>query len=478
VKEANIITFPVADTEAEQSVIGSIIVRPELMPKISAILSVEDFSLKPLKLIYQVMLDLHKRGDPVDRVTVTGLLRDKDLLKEGGPAYLEGLVEECGFSTNGEYYATRVREKALLRRYKGALTELYRAASTRIENLPKFFEDATTRFMEAIPGGNLKDLRQGAEAIIELGEFLKIDLPKRRTYLEPWLKEASINMISGWRGVGKTAFAMGLVSAVTRAESFGPWKIVTPASCLYFEAEMVQQDTVDRFASLYQGQTQEGLFILSDHYCNLLGLPAANLLDENWRTWLKDELVKRDIKTWVLDNIGAVTPGLDENSREAWSPINRWLLDLRFAGISTVLLHHEGKAGSQRGTSAREDNLDISISLKRPEGYRPEDGARFVCHFEKSRIKQADLHLIADVEFQMQTNPEGKTVWTWKNIKQENKALVLKMLDEGTEAKKIAAALGITAARVSQIRKEAVREGLITAAGKFTQTGFEWLQKT
>jgi putative DNA primase/helicase len=151
---------------------------------------------------------------------------------------------------------------------------------------------------------------------------------------------------------------------------------------------------------------------------------------------------------------------------------------LRFAGISTVLLHHEGKTGSQRGTSAREDNLDISISLKRPQDYRPEDGARFICHFEKARVRQADLHLLADTEFQMQTDPEGKTIWTWKNVKQENKAMVLKMLNEGTAAKEIAAALGITAARVSQIRKEGVRDGLITEAGKFTQTGFEWLQKT
>ncbi|MCX5888188.1 MAG: AAA family ATPase [Deltaproteobacteria bacterium] len=387
------------------------------------------------------------------------------------------MSEQCGFATNAEHYARIVFDKARVRRIREAAEEILNAAAGKIENVSEFIDHAKTRFLSATQGIKGSDLRRNAGAILELSEFLKKDPPKRQVYLEPWLKEASINMIVGWRGVGKTGFAMGLTSAITNGESFGPWQMATPAPCLYFDAEMTQQDTAERFTSLYQEGTQEPLFILSDHYCNLLGLPGADLCDENWRAWLKDELIKRSIKLWVLDNIGAVTAGIDENSREQWSPINRWLLDLRFAGISTILLHHEGKAGAQRGTSAREDNLDISISLKRPQDYRPEDGARFICHFEKARIRQAELHLVADTEFQMQTDPEGKTVWTFANVKQENKFRVLQMLDEGISRKEIAQILGITGPRVSQIKAEAGKDGLITAAGKLTQTGFEYLLK-
>jgi len=192
---------------------------------------------------------------------------------------------------------------------------------------------------------------------------------------------------------------------------------------------------------------------------------------------MKEEvLLKRGVKLWALDNIGAVTPGLDENSREAWSPINRWLLDLRFAGISTILIHHEGKSGEQRGTSAREDNLDISISLKRPKDYHPEDGARFICRFEKARIQQKDLHLISDVEFKLDTDLEGKAVWTYANLKQENKVRVLKLFDEGMPAKDIGEMIGISKGRISQIRSEAVKEGLLTEAGKLTQSGYHYVQ--
>jgi hypothetical protein len=77
----------------------------------------------------------------------------------------------------------------------------------------------------------------------------------------------------------------------------------------------------------------------------------------------------------------------------------------------------------------------------------------------------------------MQQDPEGKTVWTWKNVKQESKAQALKMLDEGIPRKDIAQILGITGPRVSLIKSEAAKDSLITEAGKLTQTGYEYLLK-
>jgi putative DNA primase/helicase len=53
--------------------------------------------------------------------------------------------------------------------------------------------------------------------------------------------------------------------------------------------------------------------------------------------------------------------------------------------MSGLIVHHAGKGGQQRGTSRREDVLDTSISLRRPEDYRPAEGARFEVHFEKHR---------------------------------------------------------------------------------------------
>jgi hypothetical protein len=61
------------------------------------------------------------------------------------------------------------------------------------------------------------------------------------------------------------------------------------------------------------------------------------------------------------------------------------VLSLRRTGTTTLIVHHSGKGGQQRGTSRREDVLDTVISLRRPEGYEAPEGARFEVHFEKSR---------------------------------------------------------------------------------------------
>ena len=65
------------------------------------------------------MLDLYGRGEPVDLVTVCGLLKERGQLDGvGGPVFLAGLSEAVGFATNGEFYALKVKELADLRLFK------------------------------------------------------------------------------------------------------------------------------------------------------------------------------------------------------------------------------------------------------------------------------------------------------------------------------------------------------------------------
>ena len=150
---------------------------------------------------------------------------------------------------------------------------------------------------------------------------------------------------------------------------------------------------------------------------------------------MKQYLTEKGIKLWVVDNLASLTPGIDENIKKDWDPINAWLLELRYAGISTVMLHHTGKEGKQRGTSAREDNIDISIELKKPEGYTPDCGAKFTCHFSKARVGMEGLVQINDMIFHLQEK-DGRMVWTHRESKTETKVTVLRMLDEGINNKK------------------------------------------
>lgn len=311
------------------------------------------------------------------------------------------------------------------------------------------------------------------DAIIEVQDFQKLEIGQRKQYLSPWLKEDAIGLISGWRGTGKTFFAMALLDAVSNGGNFGPWECQESVPCLYLDGEMPPGDILERSALLGFNRSRKSPFhIYCDAYANNLGLSRANLNAENWRQSMKRILTTRGIKLWVIDNLASVAGGLDENSRQDWDPINQWLLELRFAGITTIMLHHTGKGGAQRGTSAREDNLDCSIILKSPPDYTPEDGARFICHFSKARVGSTDLQLIQDSEFKLEQAEDGRHVWTWGGVKQEMRKQVLTLLDEGLKQTDVAKTLSIDKGYVSRVRKTAIRDGYLTEKNKLTQSGF------
>jgi putative DNA primase/helicase len=310
------------------------------------------------------------------------------------------------------------------------------------------------------------------DAVLDAGTLVRIEMQEKRTIIDPWLTEQSISLVSGWRGVGKTFFCMGLVDAITRAQSFGPWNCKTPVPCLYVEAEMPFPDVKERTSGLNPGQNRKvPLYIYSDAYASDLGLPRANLLSERWREKMKAILTARGIKLWVADNLASLTRGIDENSKRDWDPINQWLLELRFAGISTILPHHTNKEGGQRGTSAREDNIDISIILKSTFDYVPEDGAKFLVHFTKHRVSTNKLKDIADTQFQLTEDESDLLVWSWGNVKAETKLEVLRLLDEGHNQSDVASIVGVHKGYVSKIRKQAIKEGQMTPKNKLTQSG-------
>jgi putative DNA primase/helicase len=316
------------------------------------------------------------------------------------------------------------------------------------------------------------------DAILTTTQFCELLIPKRKCPLHPWLKNPSINLISGLRGLGKSWFALGIGHSVTNGEPFGPWKCEQSEPVLFLDGEMSMEDDQERLFSLpHNTKREKPFYFYSDAYANQLGLPRAHLANESWRSKMKRILTTRKVKLFIIDNLASLASGLDENAKKDWDPINQWLLELRFAGISTLMLHHTNKEGGQRGTSAREDNLDISILLKSPSDYTPEDGARFIVHFSKSRVQTKHLQLISDTEFQLIQDESGRYVWTYKNVKADRKREVLKLIDEGLEQKVIAEALGISKAWVSRIKKQAISNNLLTPKGKLTQSGFMYVSE-
>jgi hypothetical protein len=307
-------------------------------------------------------------------------------------------------------------------------------------------------------------------------QLIGLSIPEKRSFLAPWLNECSIISVVAWRGVGKSLFTWSAVDAITKGRSLGPWRCDDPVNCLIVDGEMAVQDGQRRLADLGTTGRKAELLFYSDHYIHSQGRGRANLLNEKWRGYIAGYMLRHNIKVWICDNLASLAPGIDENSKGDWDAVNQWFLELRFKGISTIIVHHEGKGGTQRGTSAREDNLDVCISLKQPADYTADQGARFIAKFTKSRIPHEYLHLIADHEFVLETAGDNYK-WAWSRPTKEKKAEILRLSHEGKSVTEIAEEVGVAKSYASKIRTKAINDGILNKDGKLTPIGSNRLNR-
>lgn len=329
---------------------------------------------------------------------------------------------------------------------------------------------------EGVPDPDQIALKALSSGIVEVDDFLKMELPTRTMILEPWLSQGVLAMVYAWRGIGKTFFSLTVALAITRNVKIGSWEVVTPVGVMYIDAEMPSREMQERIKQLSSGLPDPvaPLYFVSAELLQQKGQPIPNLNKLSWRRAIYAYLKTHpEIKLLILDNIASLTPGITENSKEEWDEINQWLLSLRFLGVAVLLVHHTGKSGEQRGTSGREDALDVCIQLSHPNGYRPEDGADFVVGLKKARFVRGGGAKPFRLSY---INKELEGIgWTVSSEEMDNKRICIAMLGEGIAQTDIAKALECSKGRISQIKKTAIQEGYLTKQGTITQTGFEYI---
>jgi len=179
---------------------------------------------------------------------------------------------------------------------------------------------------------------------------------------------------------------------------------------------------------------------------------------------MRQEVVKildrrPDIRVLILDNISCLFSGINEDSKQDWEPINAWLIRLRHRGLATVLVHHAGKGGQQRGTSGREDSLDTVIQLSKPTGGDAREGCHFELTFTKCRSVTGDE--VAPLDVRLQTIG-GRLEWQCQPIEVSTREKVRKLYLEGVESPSdIAEEIGCTKGTASKIIKKLRAEGAI-----------------
>jgi hypothetical protein len=292
-----------------------------------------------------------------------------------------------------------------------------------------------------------------------LGDFLQTEFPPRENILAPWLQTRSLNMIYSWRGVGKTHCALGIAYAVASGGEFLGWKAEKPRGVLYIDGEMSASALKDRLMSINAGYVHNNIgenfrLVTPDQQTD--AMPDLATPDGQARI---DEIILPSTELIIIDNLSCLArSGGRENDAESWNNISQWALAKRTQGISVLFIHHAGKNGNQRGTSKREDILDVVITLKHPENYNPEDGTHFEVHFEKSRhIHGKDVNSFSAKLIQ----EEGKQNWSVTPIIESNKSRIIALHKEGLKPKEIASRLEIDPSTVHRNLDAAEKEGTI-----------------
>lgn len=305
--------------------------------------------------------------------------------------------------------------------------------------------------------GEIIEVARPPLRVVNVAEFLRLEFPARENILTPWLPRQGLALVHAWRGVGKTFFGLFVAAAAATAGRFLKWEAPIARHVLYVDGEMpgiVMQERLARiFAATTPSPDPDFLRLLTP---DLQEHEMPDLSTERGQAAIEPHLAGVDLV--VVDNVSTLCRSGVESEAESWLPVQGWSLALRRRGISALLFHHDGKAGLQRGTSRREDVLDSVIALKRPRDYRPEQGARFEVHFEKSR----GFHGPDAEPFEASLIDDGaELVWTVASLEDRLTERVAALLKDGMRQRDAARELGIGVASINRHAKKARALGLL-----------------
>ena len=221
--------IPPSNLESEEALLGSLLIDPDAIFDVAAFLKPDGFYSETNKWIYEAILALNERHEPVDLITLTDELRRREQLDElGGEAYIIGLINIVPTSVNARYYGQIVESAALRRRMLQAATTIANLAYEQDEEINividraeqalfSISEERTTR--DLVP---VKEIARGyldrIEDLYARGDDI-IGVPTSFTDLDRalgGLNKSDLIIIASRPGMGKTALQLSIGQSAAR----------------------------------------------------------------------------------------------------------------------------------------------------------------------------------------------------------------------------------------------------------------------
>lgn len=337
---------PPQSLEAEQSVIGSMIMDRDAIDAVKDTINDEDFYHPDLKIIYNAIVELFASNKPVDLVTLQSRLQDENVLDQiGGIDYLSKLAMAVPTSAHAKHYALIVKEKSTLRKVIKAGQEIISDSYDGTQKLDAVLNGAEERIFNIVQKRDSGEFTSAADLVNPMLNKLELltknqgkvtgvssgflDLDYRTAGLQP----SDLILVAARPSMGKTAFAVNVVQHAA---------VTDKKVCAMFSLEMSKDQLINRM-------------VCSEAMVDSQKIRTGDLEDDDWAKISMGAVILADAPIYIDD-----TPGI--TIAEIRAKCRKLKMD---KGLDLIMIDYLQLMSGGGKTQSREQEIsEISRGLK------------------------------------------------------------------------------------------------------------------
>jgi len=337
---------PPHNIEAEQSVLGSMLLDRNAIADVTEILTGDEFYKESHRILYKTIEEIYNKDEPVDIITVIDLLKSRNLLEVvGGVSYISNIVASVPTTANAKSYAKIVKEKALLRRLIIASNEIMDKCYQEPDDVEEVLGLAEKAIFDISQNKSHNDFEPLSEIIMKSFDSIEhlsktkgdvTGIPSGFTDLDrktSGFQKGDFILVAARPSMGKTAFVLNIaLHAALRAKK----------SVAIFSLEMSKEQLAFRM-------------LCAEANIDMLKLRTGDLDEEDWFRLARAAGPMSESKIFIDD-----TPGISVN--EMRSKCRRLKIE---KGLDLIIVDYlQLMSGSKRSESRQQEVSEISRSLK------------------------------------------------------------------------------------------------------------------
>lgn len=347
---------PPQNIEAEQSVLGAMLIEKEAIPKVMEILRDTDFYREAHRVIFNAMLELYNKNEAVDMITVTEILkRDNKLEDVGGIAYVTSLANAVPTAANVTYHASIIEEKSILRQLVSVSTQIASMGYEANDDVKNIIDSAESKILEISNRKKTADFTPINEIVLDSFKSIEALMGNKNglTGLPTGFEDLD-NLTSGLHGsdfiilaarpsMGKTAFALNVVQnvAIRAAKKVGG----APETVAFFSLEMSKEQLVQRM-------------LCAEANIDSQRLRIGELRDEDWAMLINTADTLSSANIYIDDTAGITAMDMRSRARRLKAEHG---LDLIVVDYLQLM---QGSGKKNNSGDRQQEVSEISRSLK------------------------------------------------------------------------------------------------------------------